>query len=131
MAVIRAYDKMWRRIEIAVGQGGLVMPRFPVLCLAAMTLLGSPARAADYEGTAVVVDGDTIELHVGDKVISVRLCGIDAPESGHAGGREASAKMATLIDGKEVQCVQVGGGTPCDGRSKTYQSQTHGRSVLR
>ena len=81
-------------------------------------LLCPPARAAEYEGTAVVVDGDTIELHVGNKSISVRLCGIDSPEARHAGGPEASAKMAELIAGKEVQCVQVGCGTPCDGRSK-------------
>lgn len=84
----------------------------------AVALLSSVAYAADYEGSAVVVDGDTIELHVGDKVIPVRLCGIDSPESRHAGGPEASAKMAEIIAGKEVQCVQVGGGTPCDGQSK-------------
>jgi endonuclease YncB( thermonuclease family) len=89
-----------------------------ILSAAIMALLCSMARAADYEGTAVVVDGDTIELHVGDKVIPVRLCGIDSPEARHAGGPEASAKMAGIIVGKEVQCVQVGGGTPCDGRSK-------------
>ena len=81
-------------------------------------IFSSPSYAADYEGTAVVVDGDTIELRVGDKIIPVRLCGIDSPEARHAGGPEASAKMAELITGKEVQCVQVGGGTPCDGRSK-------------
>jgi micrococcal nuclease len=72
------------------------------------------------------VDGDTIELHVGDKIIPVRLCGIDSPEARHAGGPEASAKMAEIIAGKEVQCVQVGGGTPCDGRSK---STSHKRIV--
>jgi hypothetical protein len=71
--------------------------------------------AADYEGSAVVVDGDTIELHVGNKIVPVRLCGIDSLEARHAGGPEASAKMAQIIVGKEVQCVQVGGGTPCDG----------------
>jgi endonuclease YncB( thermonuclease family) len=81
-------------------------------------LTWSIAWGADYEGSAVVVDGDTIELHVGNRTIPVRLCGIDSPEARHAGGREASAKMASLIVGKEVQCVQVGDGTPCDGRSK-------------
>jgi endonuclease YncB( thermonuclease family) len=81
-------------------------------------LLPFVAYAADYEGTAVVVDGDTIELHVGNRIVPVRLCGIDSPEARHAGGPEASAKMAQIIAGKEVQCVQVGGGTPCDGRSK-------------
>jgi endonuclease YncB( thermonuclease family) len=83
-----------------------------------LALTWSYAWAADYEGSAVIVDGDTIELHVGDKIIPVRLCGIDSPEARHAGGPEASAKMASLIAGKEVQCVQVGDGTPCDGRSK-------------
>jgi micrococcal nuclease len=88
------------------------------IVLLIITFLSTAVHTADYEGTAVVVDGDTIELHVGDKVIPVRLCGIDSPESRHAGGPEASAKMAEIIAGKEVQCVQVGGGTPCDGRSK-------------
>jgi micrococcal nuclease len=89
-----------------------------LVILSALTFLLAPASAADYEGTAVVRDGDTIELQVGSKNIPVRLCGIDAPESGHAGGTEATAKMKQLVLGKEVQCVQVGDGTPCDGRSK-------------
>ena len=72
------------------------------------------------------MDGDTIELYVGNKIISVRLCGIDSPEARHVGGPEASAKMAKIIAGKEVQCVQVGGGTPCDGLSR---STSHKRIV--
>jgi endonuclease YncB( thermonuclease family) len=52
------------------------------------------AWAVDNEGSAVVLDGDTIEIHVGDKIIPVRLCEIDNPETPHAGGPEASAKMA-------------------------------------
>jgi len=56
----------------------------------------------------------------------VRLCGIDSPEARHAGGPAAPAKMAELVAGKEVQCVQVGSGTPCDGRSK---STSHNRIV--
>lgn len=78
----------------------------------------SIAYAADYEGFASAVDGDTIELRNGEKTMAVRLCGIDSPETNHAGGPEATAKMRELIRGKEVQCVQVGGGTPCDGRSR-------------
>ncbi len=26
--------------------------------------------------------------------------------------------MAEMVEGKEVRCIQVGGGTPCDGRSR-------------
>src|ERR1700761_5379705 len=94
------------------------MHRLLALCFAATTVLAASLRAADFEGPGVVVDGDAIAVHAGDKSISVRLCGIDAPEARHAGGTESSATMATLVEGKEVQCVQVGGGTPCDGRSK-------------
>jgi|GraSoi_2013_60cm_1033757.scaffolds.fasta_scaffold194786_2 endonuclease YncB( thermonuclease family) len=50
------------------------MRSFVAVALALLTW--SSARAADYEGPAVVVDGDTIELHVGDKTIPVRLFGI-------------------------------------------------------
>jgi endonuclease YncB( thermonuclease family) len=97
-----------------------------VLMIAVFTLTWSCAWAADYEGTAAVVDGDTIELNAGGKGIPVRLCGIDSPEARHAGGPEALAMMAKLIAGKEVQCIQVGDGTPCDGRSK---STSHKRIV--
>jgi hypothetical protein len=88
----------------------------------------SCACAADYEGPAVVVDGDTIELHVGDKTIPVRLCGIDSPEARHAGGPEASAKMAELIVGKEVQCVQVA--NPCQNRAAQPLGTTPRRPQL-
>jgi endonuclease YncB( thermonuclease family) len=77
-------------------------------------------------GTAAVVDGDTIELNAGDKRFAVRLCGIDGPERRHAGVPEATAKMSELVRGKQVRCVQVGSGTPCDGRSK---STNHKRIV--
>jgi endonuclease YncB( thermonuclease family) len=70
-----------------------------ILPATVIVLLCSMAHAANFKGKAVVVDGDTIELHVGHKVIAVRLCGIDSPEARHAGGPEASAKMAALIAG--------------------------------
>jgi hypothetical protein len=44
-----------------------------VLVSIILALFSTTAYAADYEGSAVVVDRDTIEPHVGDKVISVRL----------------------------------------------------------
>jgi hypothetical protein len=31
---------------------------------------------------------------------------------------EAKAALTSLIGGKDVRCVQVGSGTPCDGRSR-------------
>ena len=48
----------------------------------------------------------------------VRICGIDAPERGQASYGQAAGMLSDMIEGKMVHCVQVGEGTPCDGRSK-------------
>ena len=62
-----------------------------------------------------VVDGDT--LYVGR--LKYRLCGIDAPEMGHPGYHQAIDYLHTLVRGKKIECIPVGQGTPCDGRSRT------------
>ncbi len=41
----------------------------------------------------------------------------DSPERGQKGYRAAKKALTLLIHGKTVRCVQVGGKTPCDGRS--------------
>ncbi len=67
-----------------------------------------------------VVDGDTFDLASPNGVISIRICGIDAPESGEPGSKEAWSKLSELVHGKTVRCVQVNSapGTVCDGRSR-------------
>ena len=82
-------------------------------------------HGAEYYGGSVVSieDGDTFTLRdpqrSGD--FAIRLCGVDAPERGHAGSREAHEALRNLIFGKTVRClqtrVQVGARTPCDGLS--------------
>ena len=69
-----------------------------------------------------VVDGDT--LHVGR--LKYRLCGIDAPERGERGYREAADHLRRLIRNKSITCRPVGEGTPCDGRS---ERKSHDRIV--
>lgn len=50
-----------------------------------------------------VIDGDTIKVKMPDgKVESVRIIGIDAPESGACFESESTAKMASLTQGKEA-----------------------------
>jgi endonuclease YncB( thermonuclease family) len=75
----------------------------------AAAALAFPAAAADH-----VIDGDT--LTVGRH--KIRLCGIDAPERGEPGYKEATDYLRHLTEGKAVQCRPVGAGTPCDGRSR-------------
>ena len=75
----------------------------------AQTLSGPMTRA---------VDGDTFDLNVRGQIVRFRLCGIDAPERGMPGSAQATALIAGMV-GEVVQCVPVGAGTPCDGRSRT------------
>jgi micrococcal nuclease len=76
--------------------------------------------AAEFSGrVTTVIDGDDIELCAdGGKCVRIRLCGIDAPEQRCPGYVEARAALRGIAEGKAVRCIQVGEGTPCDGRSK-------------
>lgn len=80
------------------------------IAVALLALGGGPAPAGDLSGRARLVDGDTIEV-AGQ---SVRLHGIDAPETGQSCedrdgrpfpcGARATETLRTLIGGKEVDC---------------------------
>lgn len=59
-----------------------------------------PARPA--KRIVSVHDGDTYRLLDDDRVLRVRLHGIDAPESGQPFGTVARDRMRALIMGKEV-----------------------------
>lgn len=50
-----------------------------------------------------VVDGDTIDVALQSGPIRIRFHGVDAPEKAQAHGKEASAALASLIMGREVQ----------------------------
>ena len=50
-----------------------------------------------------VVDGDTIEIDYNGSLEKVRLIGIDAPESHECFSKEATNKLKSLIEGKEVR----------------------------
>lgn len=65
-----------------------------------------------------IVDGDT--FFIGKT--RIRLCGIDAPPQGHPGYRQAAKFLEGLIDGKTVECVPVGAGATCVGRSMPQSS---------
>lgn len=86
-----------------------------------MLAIAGPAGAGDlfYDGpVAKVADGDTLSIESDGQKIRVRLCGVNSPELHEAGYAEASAALGRLTFGREIRCIQVGGGTPCDGRSR-------------
>lgn len=76
-----------------------------------------------------VVDGDTIVLDGGEKV---RLIGVDTPETVHPKkpvefyGREASAFLKKLIQGKQILVEYGNGGKDKYGRSLAYLYTTDG-----
>ena len=87
--------------------------------IAALILTTAPGVAAEYTGKVDrVPDGDTFWLCDANACHKIRFCGINAPERGEFGFRRATAALKVLVLGKEVRCVQVGNGTPCDGRSR-------------
>src|SRR5207244_1059642 len=59
-------------------------------------------------------------MRADDRLIPVRLCGVDSPERGHPGYQRATVALTQLLHGKTVRCLQVGAraGTPCDRRSR-------------
>ncbi len=69
-----------------------------------------------------VIDGDTVEVAYRGSAVSVRIIGIDTPETVHpsepveCGGPEASATATRLLSGKQVRLVF----DPSQGRTDYY-----------
>ena len=77
------------------------------------------AHATEFSGSVdKIVDGDTLWVCDESACHKIRVCGINAPERGEVGYAESGAALRKLVEGKAVRCIQVGNGTPCDGRSK-------------
>jgi len=84
-------ERVWTGIE---GSGGVPAPRVP-------TSIGGETFAGVV---TQITDGDT--FRIGDRV--VRLCGVNAPERGERGYREAGAYLGRLIDGRRFRAVASG-----------------------
>lgn len=88
-----------------------------VLAFLLAALVAVPVQAADFTSPVNrVIDGDTFQLS--RPIVKIRLCGVDTPERGQRGYREATNFTKSLVSGKQITCRVVGSGTPCDGRSR-------------
>lgn len=89
--------------------------------LAVLLLAGCAAEAATPDITVTkFVDGDTIDLSTGE---TVRFIGIDTPERGKCGYKEATAALKKLV-GKKPVVLAGGARTNADryGRTLRYVS---------
>ena len=57
-----------------------------------------------------ISDGDTLWICNDDACTKYRLCGVDSPERGKAGYKEASTALTAITDGKTIKCVPVNSG---------------------
>ena len=76
-----------------------------MLCVASFAHVGIAAEKQELAGQVTrVIDGDTLELTVeGDRVVSIRLAQIDAPERSQPYGSEATAALSALTLGNRVR----------------------------
>jgi micrococcal nuclease len=103
----RARRRVWRLLLVALVVVVLVAVR------ARLDEGGAGNGGADGHASVVrVVDGDTVEVRVGDRDETVRLIGIDTPETVdprspvECFGEEASARTKALLpEGTEVRLV--------------------------
>jgi endonuclease YncB( thermonuclease family) len=77
------------------------MPRTFALAILLLLLLPAGASAAEV---SKVVDGDTLKVRSGERLRTVDLLGVDAPEAGACDGAEAKKALARLLPrGTEVR----------------------------
>ena len=88
----------------------MALRRAPLLVLLLLVLASSTASAGSIEGTVVrIIDGDTIDVQLADRVEKIRYIGVNSPEIHHPikgvepGGREAAEANRRLVDGHRVR----------------------------
>lgn len=75
---------------------------------ALLMLMPFSCLAQTWKGKAMeVIDGDTYEVRKGAETITVRLYGIDCPETGQPYGDEATNAAANKIEGRTVTVRKV------------------------
>lgn len=103
----RRRRRVKRRTGRLLGRRKLVV--LAIALLVAAVALRSWGGAGDRYPVVSVVDGDTVKVRMGRSVESVRLIGIDAPETNAPGtpvqcfGPESSAKATEMLSGTTVR----------------------------
>ncbi|HBJ34103.1 MAG TPA: nuclease [Planctomycetaceae bacterium] len=79
------------------------------LLLAGLLTAAQPKVVSEFTGRVVgVTDGDTVKVLVGTQSVTVRLEGIDAPETGQAFGTRSKQALSALVFGKTATVQKTG-----------------------
>ncbi|MDB5344325.1 MAG: putative partition-related protein [Schlesneria sp.] len=80
-----------------------------LLATVSSTFADAPRVLEEIKGEVLgVIDGDTVTLHTTGKPLSIRLEGIDAPESSQRLGAESRDALKALVAGKSVTVRKTG-----------------------
>lgn len=94
------------RMRVIISTSALLLG---VWLASSFALAGKPKVIEDLHGKVLgVIDGDTLTLHTTGKPLSIRLEGIDAPESGQKFGGESREALKKLVAGKDVTVHKTG-----------------------
>ena len=93
---------------VVAAHGSSIIRHWGLLLLAMLTLVAinvAPVKAAwRIEGRVTrVIDGDSLLVKEGGRVLEVRLWGIDCPEYDQPYGRRAKAVSHDLLDGRSIR----------------------------
>jgi len=82
----------------------------PAILLCAGLVLAAPPKVLEtFSGKVIgVTDGDTVKVLVGRQQVTVRLEGIDAPESGQSYGNKAKEALAGMVADKTITVKKTG-----------------------
>jgi endonuclease YncB( thermonuclease family) len=80
-----------------------------LLLLSGLIFAAPPKVVEELTGEIVsITDGDTAKILVGKEQVTIRLEGIDAPESNQSFGKKSKEALAALIFGKTVEVKKTG-----------------------
>lgn len=80
-----------------------------ILFLTGVLLAAPQGTIEEFSGKVIgVVDGDTIKVLVNKESVTIRLEGIDAPESGQSYGKKSKDALAGMVAGKVVTVKKTG-----------------------
>ena len=80
-----------------------------ILLLSGLIFAAPPKVVEELTGKIVsITDGDTAKILVGKEQVTIRLEGIDAPESKQSFGNKSKEALATMIFGKNVTVKKTG-----------------------